>query len=367
MKTIPTTCLFLALSSLALACTPELGGDPPELSTSWDDFRANPPLDWETFRATAAREPFAPYRYIVDGDVRLASDEALREHYERWLEQEFAATSASGAALAVRRVLGADVIWPAARRTNLTYCVSNGFGANKATLVAAMARATASWTDRAAVRFVYVPAQDATCTATNDNVLFSVEPGSSTSSSNANAFYPDDPRAERQLLVSPSAFTTTSGGRDLEGILRHETGHILGFRHEHIFIICSGYSETTTDARQVTAYDVNSVMHYPQCRPSRTGGYRQSALDELGATTLYGAPRTTECLFNWAQATYPTLFAPANSATGVSGNYVFRYYSATNAYLGIDVTDGNVYYLPSSGVMQNLGAKSTWLTTAGCN
>mgnify|MGYP003379284695 CR=1 FL=1 len=116
----------------------------------------------------------------------------------------------------------------------------------------------------------------------------------------------------------------------------------------------------------MTSYDVNSVMHYPQCRPSQTGGYRQSALDELGATMLYGAPRTTECLFNWAQATYPTLFTPA-ATTAVSGNYVFRYYSGTNAYLGIDVTDQNVYYLPAGGALQSQGPKSALLTAANCN
>jgi hypothetical protein len=102
----------------------------------------------------------------------------------------------------------------------------------------------------------------------------------------AASFFPDDVRADRQLLITSAAFTTTAGGRDFQGILRHETGHILGFRHEHIWITCTG--EETSEARQVTSYDVNSVMHYPQCRPSGTGGYRQTSLDYVGATSLYG-------------------------------------------------------------------------------
>lgn len=364
MRHISTLCLFTSLLSLSVACTDGLQDDAPELSPTWESFRANPPVRWEAFRDTTYREPFAPYRYIVDGDIPLLDEEQLRAHYDAWLEQEFRLSGAGGSELAVRRALNADVIWPAAQRNSLTYCVSNAFGTNKAALVAALGRATAAWTARAAVGFRYVPAQDATCTAANTNVLFSVEPVTATYF--ASAFFPDAARAQRRLLVTPAAFTTTAGGRDLEGVMQHETGHILGFRHEHIFITCTGNSETTTDARQVTSYDVNSVMHYPQCRPSQTGGYRQSALDELGATMLYGAPRTTECLFNWAQATYPTLFTPA-ATTAVSGNYVFRYYSGTNAYLGIDVTDQNVYYLPAGGALQSQGPKSALLTAANCN
>ncbi len=56
----------------------------------------------------------------------------------------------------------------------------------------------------------------------------------------ASSFFPHDPRSARELLIDDTAFTTTSGGRDLQGILRHETGHTLGFRHEHIWIDCTG-------------------------------------------------------------------------------------------------------------------------------
>lgn len=361
---------WLACAALCLVgCVAQV--EPP---LDWETFHANPPVRWETFRDATHREASAPFRFVVDGDILLSSEQALREHYEDWLVQEFERLQAENgeqgvqtSGLTVRtNPLGADVLWPAAQRNSLTYCVSDTFGANKATLVNALARATASWTERAAVTFVYLPAQDATCTSANANVLFSVEPV--VDSFFAAAFFPDAAtRAERRLQVTDAAFTTTVGGRDLEGILRHETGHILGFRHEHISSStnnCTG--EGADGSRVVNSYDVNSVMHYPQCRPSGTGGYRQSALDELGATSLYGAPRATECLFNWAQGNYPTLFAPA-ATTGVSGNYVFRYFAGTNAYLGIDVTDQNVYYLPAGGAIQNVGAKATWLTTSSCN
>lgn len=356
-------CLSLSLTALSSACVAEEPErtEAPALSPSWESFRANPPTRWESFRDATYREPFAPYRYIVDGDIPLRTEEQLRAHYERWLAREYEHAT-GGSALTVRNVLGADVLQPVGLRAAMSYCISDSFGARKATVVSAMALATASWAARAAVGFVYVPAQDAACTLTNPNVLFSVEPVRADYF--AAAFFPDSPRAERRLLITDAAFTTTAGGRDFEGILRHETGHILGFRHEHIHLNCTG--ESTSESRQVTTYDANSVMHYPQCRPSGTGGYRQTALDELGATTLYGAPRTTECLFNWAQVNYPTLFAPA-ATTAVSGDFVYRFYSGTNAYLGINVTDQNVYYMAADGVLQNQGSKASWLTTSGCN
>jgi hypothetical protein len=241
-------------------------------------------MTWEVFRAGVERAPGADDRFIVDGDIQVSGEAELRDHYDAWLEQEFDATI-GGSALTVLTALGADVIWPAAQRNNLTYCISDGFGARKATVVTAMDQATRSWSNRIGVTFRYIPAQDATCTSANTNVLFNVRLVSA--SFFGSAFFPNSSRASRELQLTSAAFTTTSGGRDLQGILRHETGHILGFRHEHIHITCTG--EGPTNGRLLTSYDVNSVMHYPQCRPSGTGGYRQTARDFSGAASLYGA------------------------------------------------------------------------------
>jgi hypothetical protein len=282
----------IGISVLGAAWNAGCSGDRvPEVSEtgpgpSWDEFRAHPPVTWEAFRAGVSRESSAPYRFIVDGDIVLSDEQQLWGHYQAWLAQEYADTTGSGSALTVRNVLGADVLWSATQRFGLTYCISDSFGANKAAVIAAMAAATQSWSDRAAVQFTYHPDQDATCTSANTNVLFNVSPVSATYF--AASFFPDDVRAQRQLLITSSGLTTNAGGRDLQGILRHETGHILGFRHEHIWIDCTG--ESTAEARHVTSYDVNSVMHYPQCRPSGTGGYRQSELDSSGAASLYGVP-----------------------------------------------------------------------------
>jgi hypothetical protein len=150
-----------------------------------------------------------------------------------------------------------------------------------------MALATRSWSDRIGAGFRYVPAEDVNCNATNTQVVFDVSPAPQGATYFARAFFPNDQRAQRNLLIAGAAFTTTQGGRDFQGILRHELGHTLGFRHEHIWSSTCA-DESTDDARQLTEYDVDSVMHYPQCRPVNAGGYRQTDHDYQGAVSLYG-------------------------------------------------------------------------------
>ena len=274
----------VCLAGCASEAAPTLSETGPIVS--WDEFRANPPVTWQAFRGSVAREPLAPHRFIVDGDITLSDENQLWNHYQAWLAQEYAATVPGGEALTVRNVLGADIIWHYPQNYGLTYCISNQFNTRKSTVIDAMDRATRSWSDKISVGFSYRSDQDATCDSANTNVLFNVNP--TIADFFAASFFPDSARSDRQLLITDSAFTTTDGGRDFEGILRHETGHILGFRHEHIILNnCTG--ESAADSRQVTSYDVNSVMHYPQCRPSGSGGYRQTTLDYLGAAKLYGS------------------------------------------------------------------------------
>jgi hypothetical protein len=73
-----------------------------------------------------------------------------------------------------------------------------------------------------------------------------------------------------------------------------------------------------------------------------------------------------ECLINWAEVNYPTLFAPPGSSTATWDVYTYRYYSATNAYLGVSSVDSHVYYMGADGNLQNVGPQSYWLSKAGC-
>lgn len=234
------------------------------------------PMSFEEFRASAQRVDDG---YVVDGDIFLSSEDKLREYYDSY---------AGEGALTVNQIFSGDDLWGFPASQALTYCVSDDFAARKPALVAALDVATKSWSDLVGVRYEYLPAHDGACNASNNSVVFHVIPF--VSQFFAIAFWPSSARADRSLRISEAAFTTTDGGRDLQGIMRHELGHTLGFRHEHIWLYDSSCSPEMPDssARIVNSYDVDSVMHYPQCRPSTTGGYRQTVLDYGGAISLYG-------------------------------------------------------------------------------
>ncbi len=76
----------------------------------------------------------------------------------------------------------------------------------------------------------------------------------------------------------------------------------------------------------------------------------------------------SDCLFDWAENNYAGLFSPvqgaANSQTLLP--YYFRYYSATNAYLGISSKDNHIYYLPENGELMTVGHAYDWLEQADC-
>lgn len=106
----------------------------------------------------------------------------------------------------------------------------------------------------------------------------------------ASAFFPTYPPARRRVLIDPSFFAPDLGF-DPVGVLRHELGHVLGFRHEHIRsgapAACPG--EDTFDAVDLTAYDPQSVMHY-FCGGVGSRDLKITELDRQGAQTLYGPP-----------------------------------------------------------------------------
>jgi hypothetical protein len=73
-----------------------------------------------------------------------------------------------------------------------------------------------------------------------------------------------------------------------------------------------------------------------------------------------------ECLLDWAETTYPTLFAPAGAVTAQLPPYTYRYYAATNAYVGASADA--VYYLGplTNHALTNIGPLTDWLVTADC-
>lgn len=103
------------------------------------------------------------------------------------------------------------------------------------------------------------------------------------------AFLPNYPIAERILFVDACYL---SADHDRVGILRHELGHVLGFRHEHIRTADrGGYGREEHEdlTAPITDYDSESVMHYPP--PHERSDFKLSEFDRRGAVYLYGGPR----------------------------------------------------------------------------
>ncbi len=237
-------------------------------------------MTWEEFLSVVYQEPDTGV-FIADGDTTFTSEKALREFYEQ---------NVKNGQLILHTAGGTDAKWSDTQKKNITYCVSTTFGTNYTAAVNAMAAAAGAWEQAGNVDFVYVSAQDGNCTASNNNVVFDVRPVNSGGQYLARAFFPNDTRANRNVLIDTSSFGNNSPWT-LTGILRHELGHTLGFRHEHTRPE-SGTCFEDSNWRALTTYDAASVMHYPHCNGSQEGDLVLTAKDIQGVQALYGAPGT---------------------------------------------------------------------------
>ncbi|MCC6557385.1 MAG: matrixin family metalloprotease [Polyangiaceae bacterium] len=270
--------LFLCSALLAgLAALPSVGCVAASGSGAGVDTIENSGISFQEWKETVYQEPETGI-WIVNGDVPIDNERELYEFFINNVQQ---------GALVVHQVNGVDSKWDDTQKLNITYCVSDSFGADKGAVVEAMNAAGGAWAAAANVKFVYKAEEDATCTASNGNVVFDVRPVSGQQYL-ARAFFPYQSRSSRNVLIDSSSFGDI-GVYTLTGILRHELGHTLGFRHEHTRPEAGKCFEDDS-YRALTDYDSESVMHYPQCNGAQTGDLVLTAKDKAGVAELYGAP-----------------------------------------------------------------------------
>ena len=138
-------------------------------------------------------------------------------------------------------------------------------------------------------------------------------------------------------VVINTAYAWTA--RDVESIMTHEIGHVLGLNHSDL---------------QASVMFANPYNSYSYQRTLRGD-------DANACGALYGAAASADSnrAMNWAEQNYPQLFTASPAASATYSGYYYRYYGATNKYLGSK--DGNAYLMEADSVIQYLGVLNDYM------
>ncbi|MFE5409415.1 hypothetical protein [Microbacterium sp. NPDC056569] len=253
-------------------------------------------IEAQSPRVSVTRGPLgdgAEERLVVEGDIGLTPAQVLpyaarRIEIARALEDDPDAEKQG--LLGIERD-GKLLRWR--RGMTLTYCVwrpSFGSDDEHAAAVKGMRAATSDWSAICGVEFEHV-AQHDHAAALSDDVSFPVVRQAGGGTLIAMAFFPDDPPPQRFVSVFDGFFSSQPNAFDPIGVMRHELGHVLGFRHEHIRPEAPDLfdPESLDHTMAITDYDPTSVMHYVAAGVGDPK-LRFTERDKAGARLVYGGP-----------------------------------------------------------------------------
>lgn len=264
--------LLTALAGVALVVPASTGAPLPptkaQVTAALDAARKDP-ANAENLKAALAVLPKVQLKeggavrtyYVFEGDQLLTAGQVAAA-LDRLSKDSNLPPSPE---LTVLHVNGADVILPWGKRA-LTYAIDRA-SFNKAppgvyaSVVADMKSAAGEWVDACSscgLSFTHLSALDKGKTFTGADFVVRYE--SHVTDVVASSFFPNDPPFRRTLVIAPGFFEMDYAH---DGVLRHELGHIIGYRHEHLREVSGCFLDPEDNNwRPIGEYDPKSVMHY---------------------------------------------------------------------------------------------------------
>lgn len=151
--------------------------------------------------------------------------------------------------------------------------------------------AYSAWNDVCGVKFSVVEGLPNGNRGINIPIIFVEELDCAYGDILARSFFPHDLPENRKLIITKH-FESDPERYPMLGGLMHELGHILGFRHEHVFgCHNSSDNENQGNAKLILGKDkdINSIMHYPGVTPDANTTLAQSlsSIDAASAACIY--------------------------------------------------------------------------------